>query len=1086
MSRLICPAHSRPPFAHQGMQEVCDRLGPSASQNQWVTDADVLRQGVFVSNRRWMKHRAHQKLMSTHMMSVADRMGQNSMLFHLVFERCIPSGLEKKYLPRAGVMVSSRRNLCEFVASLLVESPTRLRGFDVRANGLYWEIWHPQLLYVHPYLDIDISGIPDTVPFHDIFKLVFVAIQQCNEKFALMCDDADGEADCEVMHTHTHTRTHTHTHTHTHTLKVAIFYNRREVRGRFKYSFHLHWPRFVVPSTTTLGAFVHQLALSLPKRPAYDENEDPIPGTESLVDTKPYSNNQQLFRLPFCGKMGDNTAALRPIRPYQTNQQQWKFDYITGDVASYVEKSCTHTVSIDGFTELRMQHIERGPVLPRRDPLPTHGVIQTHDDSVHIRNSWLNFWMPVLTRFVLKNFVVYRQKQMATLSVHAASPDPDKIIIERFERLTNFAASYRVEVHGDNFCEYDHGSTPYHHSGSQNVITYVVDLSKGKIAQQCHKCHPAHLKWRTFIQDGRLTFKIQEDEQSRRESSDSVTLTRGEDPVNFFLSYVYSSVLFCQEKKQLMVYNKELGVWQGGSSGNRLLLDLVDNMNTNYKNYQRARNSKIADEKLQEWNHGHADASEEDQEKAEKKLNDDCKSANARISNLWQLNMAQRTDLIAKLRNYHHPNERERMEPFHHLVPLKDAKCINIYTFAVRDIKPEYYFTSTLNASIIDQRDESVAEFCAWQHNVCCGDDEYFAWKMRIMGLSLTLMNFDRATYIPLGPIGRNGKSSEAALFNDVTMSMTPNRGYNLSREYLTKSSQDKKGANAPDTVLMETSDKCIVIADECRDTPLDGSLIKSFVSGDKTSARNLYESERTTVSSYFTLWIIANTMLKVDCSDSALVNRLRFMPYNAQWVTDPPAVKKKLGFPGNLYVFKEDPYFKERTLPYWKDAMVTKTLYELHLFLKALPRDPENPEHPAKLESFPLPTAVKNYTRERVQREHPLLAFIQNHLGQTEDKTAYVEVDVAFQQFRQYGRNENSGKIKYMNRSQFQEGLTKENIDVEDVGGDLRLSGYYIKKDVINRDKAVDVPGAPTVYIPPAKRPCLDGRDDDDGFYYM
>ena len=408
---------------------------------------------------------------------------------------------------------------------------------------------------------------------------------------------------------------------------------------------------------------------------------------------------------------------------------------------------------------------------------------------------------------------------------------------------------------------------------------------------------------------------------------------------------------------------------------------------------------------------------------------------------------------------------------------LHDSKCVDVFTFTIKDIKPEYYFTSTLRASIIDLRDETVSEFESWQRNVCCGDEEYLTWKFRIMGLSLTLMNFDRSTYIPLGPIGRNGKSSEAAMFNEITMSTTPNRGYNLTREYLTKASQDRKGANAPDTVLMETSDKCIVIADECRDAPLDGSLIKSFVSGDKTSARNLYESERTTISSYFTLWIIANTMLKLDCTDSALVNRLRFMPYNAQWVTDVPAVKRKLGFPANMWVFKEDPYFKERTLPLWKDAMVTKTLYELHLFLKSLPRDIENPDRPAKLESFPVPKAVRDYTTERVQREHPLLAFIQNHLGQTNDEDKYVTMDIAFQQFRQFGRNENSGRIKYMNRSQFQEGLVKEHIDVMGESGEQKLAGYFIKKEVLNLDKPVDVSDS---YIPPpVKRRRDDGVDD-------
>ena len=113
---------------------------------------------------------------------------------------------------------------------------------------------------------------------------------------------------------------------------------------------------------------------------------------------------------------------------------------------------------------------------------------------------------------------------------------------------------------------------------------------------------------------------------------------------------------------------------------------------------------------------------------------------------------------------------------------------------------------------------------------VCCGDEEYLVYKLQIMGLSLTMFDFDRAFYMPLGPIGRNGKSSESVLFNEVTMGTTPARGYYISREYLIKAGQDRKGANSADTVLMDLSNKTILIADECRDTNLDGALIKTLV----------------------------------------------------------------------------------------------------------------------------------------------------------------------------------------------------------------------------------------------------------------
>ena len=172
---------------------------------------------------------------------------------------------------------------------------------------------------------------------------------------------------------------------------------------------------------------------------------------------------------------------------------------------------------------------------------------------------------------------------MTEREVTAATPDPESVHLESFDRLRGYPASYRLEIHGDNFCEYDHGATPYVHAGETNAISYIVDFEKGRIAQACHKCRPANLVWRNFIQDGRLSFTIMEGKKVARECSDSAGASKGEDVIPFLFRFYRDDILFAKEAKQVMVYNKSTGIWQTGTDGNRLLLDLVDQMNKLYQ-----------------------------------------------------------------------------------------------------------------------------------------------------------------------------------------------------------------------------------------------------------------------------------------------------------------------------------------------------------------------------------------------------------------------------------------------------------------------------------------------------------------------
>ena len=1013
------------------MEEVCDRLGPAARRDYWFTSKSVLQRGVFFSRAQFNLPRVstqkRREFITKHIAPVADKKGQKSLLFHVTYD-----GGASYPNPRAGIVVAGCAQLCDFLAYMHNEGVSRLPSF--KSTGFYWEMWHPSPnlhLWVHPYVDIDMGGVPASASFHDVFVNVHRTICVINEKFKSLCD--------------------------TDNFEVAIFYNSRLCKGVWKASFHLHWPGLVIPDPPSLSYIFSELSSSLPFKPTFGS----LPEGTPMIDTKVYTSKNQCFRLPYCGKQGDSTAALLPIM-CDERSGEWTFTVQEGDESSWIFKSCTHTPFNECYVELKIERVHRH--LPFSRPSSSSSNISTIDLDKNTEKKWFTFWKPVLSRFVLPNFVQHRQKLMEDNQVTCLSPDTDNVTITSIKKLTVFPASFRIEVVGDTFCEYDHGSTPFTHKGASNSISYVVDLMKGTICQQCVKCRPSTLNWVHFITYQALDFTIYDKEEAAKCAHDVVMVGKETDNiVPFFLRFFFDEVLFCHEKKQVMVYDPRSGIWVTGSDGNRLLLRLVSCLNDAYLTYRKEWNSVKTDQLWAQWQRDNPEADEEKKKKAKEELLDTCKKMTAKISPFWKLTMAQRPNVITYLKACDHPHTRQEMEPFPHLVPLENKKCLDIYTFTLLNIESKYFFTSHLNASIIDKTDPLIKEFLDWQKQVCCGDMNFLLYKRRIFGLSMPLLNFDRRVYIPLGPNGKNGKSSESYLLSLITMGVSPYRGCTIAKEYLTKTAQDKRSANAPDTVLMEMAGKTVGIVDECREGQLDGPLIKSLTSGDTASGRNLYESELTHVRICFSLWIIANKNLRIDYGDTALMNRVALMPYDAQWVADPESVKQKMGhsLPHSLWIFKEDPLFKINVLSKLKDAMTTSCLLALHEYFASVPnRDPEDPTRPAYFQNFPIPQRVRAYTEKIIEREHPLLGFIKKHLkGGATDPETFVEVGVAYQQLLVYGQNKNEARIKFMKLTDFEDGLKKQDISIEYYEDDTepRLKGYTLSSFVVPIHKRVE-----------------------------
>jgi len=1028
------------------MQTVVDRL-QIRGNNKISTSSQVLQHGVFMTPRHFCSDKAHKKFVESKLIAIADRSNGKSLLRHVCFDRI--NSKNGKVWPRGGKIFGSRKRIADFIATLYLSAGMYQKVLPIATTGIYWDNWHTQPMAVHPYLDIDMQGLKNGTVFNDVFPYVWSVIEAMHERFKAATEE-------DVF-------------------RVLILMNTRGKAGKIKWSFHLHWPDLVLSSMSSMAQLALQVMLACPT---------PEGTVGDWLDTKVYSGSNQLLRLPYCGKMGNPDAMLKKIAPVCV---AGVWSYLTplntkDEISNIIFNSSTCTAFPEKYIEVVLQNID-GPVQPQARVM---GDVVAHEDEVESNfKGWMQFWRPVIKAFVLPNFIRHRQSEAAALGISCSFPEASDLDMNKIKRVAYYPASFRVEAPGDTFCCYDAGVTPHTHSFDSNAITYIIDLNKGRIAQQCTKCRPRALRWNAFIMNNDLKFMILDDDRAKFSGSTHVSCTLASSLPAFFLRFFHDRVCFSRDTRTVFAYDENSGCWVSGSDGNRIILSLVTKLNDYHKAYSDYRNIHIRNVLLQQWKDMNQSADEDTVAKNEEKFDRECRAANSKTKQLWMLTLSQRKDLIACLKPDEQCHQVHQMEPHPHLVPLLGCVCLDVFSWTTRKMLPMDYFVSTFNCNLMqDLANNDIQEFKRWQMQVCCGDQEYLTYKLRIMGLSLTLFNFDRSFYMPLGPVGRNGKSSESFLFNELCMSRNPARGYNLAREYLTRTGQDRKGANAADTVMMDMSNKSIIIADECRDTPLDGALIKTMVSGDTMSARNLYEGERTNINIRASLWIIANKTLKLDYSDTALMNRMKILPYNAQWVQNPADVKSKMTdvFQA-MWVFQDDPYFKDKVLKSWTGAMATCCLYELHLFMKSLPRDPDHPTRPIKLSTIPVPSNVRRATLALVEKEHPVLAFISMYMKKISSMKVedYVTVEYAFTSFQRFGKNENSMKIKYMNRTIFQDALLKEHIEVLQDGAAPVFKFYAMAKDVPNLEHLIS---ADDCYAPQPilKRPRVDfGYNSDD-----
>lgn len=1035
MTTIPVPADAVTPFGGQPMSTFMDKI--KFPPFYWSSHRDIIKNGVMMSKDRFGTHAKHTEMLRK-VAKIADKNGPYTNMAHLKFERLVkPSKGSPFWNVRGGLMFSSKSNLCRLVSQVIKGDINLGRSTEFTQIGLYWENLHGPSgdtkyldypSFPHPYVDIDLLFPEERkVEFSDVYPFVYEGISALSESFA----QSDGKE-----------------HSH----EYAIFFNQRSTQknkqNMNKFSFHIHWYALVCQSISHLKERVFCFSPHMPIVSPDGENPKLIPGeSDTLFDMSVYKPSQ-LFRLPFVGKGGDASAKMTPIEVIKVDDEwTYKLHPDIENVELWLKRSCTHTNNPTDYVMLKEQTHVRPTSF---EPLPPPPIVQRFRYTEQDTTEWMDFMSPIVKKFILPNWTAFRQRLALKLNATTISPDLDSVALRSEIRLPQYPCTFQYEPVADCFCEYDtRPNSKYSHKEGRNCVSYYIDFLYGKIAQQCKACEkPDGLRWYSFIQVNSLTFDILGHDENQSMQTDIIMCKDPCKVSDFFVRFFSEEILRCNDTKRVMVFNRERGIWFDGTDATFLGVRLERKLNTMYENYRKRWIFAKTEQLIIQATDTLEDA---ELESAIEKIKNEQKKQLGKIPKLWKMEGGQRKTLLEYLSFEYVAHVVDSMEKDNaHLVPLLHANAIDLYTWQVVDMKPEHHFTSCLNAELIPLQDERCKQFLEWQRQVCCFDEEYLQWKLLVFGISMTLFKFDRAFYMPLGPIGRNGKSSEAFLMSKILCDHSPFRGCQISREYLCKTAQDNKTASAPDSELLHMCHKTYLVVDECRDTQIDGALIKTLVSGDRSHARALYQNDMVPVDNNGSLWIIANKVLKLDYSDPALMNRIRIMPYAAEWVDDPAETRKKLSIDKAMNIHQSIGTFKEDYLVKWRDAMVTVCLHALHRYFAGLPKKEGSSTIPKQLQQFPVPTAVRQYTKQTIAAQQPLLLFIQKYLRINRGGENPVSLSVAFNNFRVFAQNENNVALMKTNRLSFEGDLAKNHINIIDIGGDKFLEGRSLKKECV------------------------------------
>lgn len=211
-------------------------------------------------------------------------------------------------------------------------------------------------------------------------------------------------------------------------------------------------------------------------------------------------------------------------------------------------------------------------------------------------------------------------------------------------------------------------------------------------------------------------------------------------------------------------------------------------------------------------------------------------------------------------------------------LPIKDKKIINLKTLQIRDRIDTDYFDFEIKAKYLPN-DELINANRLFS-SIMCDDQEITNYLQYILGYSITGETDLRSVFIFWGK-GSNGKSVIFTFLKEILDKLC------VSVDKKVFIQQDKQNSSHTAHLIPLIGARTAVYSESGENDELNATQIKALSGSDSISVRECYGSqfEAKPVCKYL---LLTNYKPKFDIRDQAMIDRIKYIPFNARFVHDP------------------------------------------------------------------------------------------------------------------------------------------------------------------------------------------------------